>query len=128
MSSLNLFFFLMIRRPPRSTLFPYTTLFRAGIGDRRIVDQRLEAARGEVPERRDGELVPEQALRAHDDQGLTELAVHLAAQRVEELRRSGEVADLQVAVRAQLEETLEPGARMLRSLPFVAMGEQPREP
>src|SRR6476661_9083026 len=27
-----LFFFLMIRRPPRSTLFPYTTLFRSGPG------------------------------------------------------------------------------------------------
>src|SRR2546422_7429081 len=27
--SLLLFFFLMIRRPPRSTLFPYTTLFRS---------------------------------------------------------------------------------------------------
>src|SRR5438034_4216232 len=26
---LSLFFFLMIRRPPRSTLFPYTTLFRS---------------------------------------------------------------------------------------------------
>src|SRR2546425_11755135 len=26
---LQLFFFLMIRRPPRSTLFPYTTLFRS---------------------------------------------------------------------------------------------------
>src|SRR5438094_9490962 len=26
------FFFLMIRRPPRSTLFPYTTLFRSNIG------------------------------------------------------------------------------------------------
>src|SRR2546430_10357516 len=25
------FFFLMIRRPPRSTLFPYTTLFRSNI-------------------------------------------------------------------------------------------------
>src|ERR1039457_499941 len=25
----HLFFFLMIRRPPRSTLFPYTTLFRS---------------------------------------------------------------------------------------------------
>src|SRR3712207_9004829 len=25
-------FFLMIRRPPRSTLFPYTTLFRSGLG------------------------------------------------------------------------------------------------
>src|SRR5256885_12218283 len=28
----TLFFFLMIRRPPRSTLFPYTTLFRSQIG------------------------------------------------------------------------------------------------
>src|SRR6516164_2599805 len=27
------FFFLMIRRPPRSTLFPYTTLFRSGGGE-----------------------------------------------------------------------------------------------
>src|SRR2546427_13069533 len=27
--SFRLFFFLMIRRPPRSTLFPYTTLFRS---------------------------------------------------------------------------------------------------
>src|SRR5471032_3463582 len=26
---LSCFFFLMIRRPPRSTLFPYTTLFRS---------------------------------------------------------------------------------------------------
>src|SRR5258708_36423497 len=29
-----LFFFLMIRRPPRSTLFPYTTLFRSSSGAR----------------------------------------------------------------------------------------------
>src|SRR5229473_8593753 len=29
MFSLFSFFFLMIRRPPRSTLFPYTTLFRS---------------------------------------------------------------------------------------------------
>src|SRR6266480_7412310 len=28
---LTFFFFLMIRRPPRSTLFPYTTLFRSGL-------------------------------------------------------------------------------------------------
>src|SRR5256885_7134604 len=26
---MHVFFFLMIRRPPRSTLFPYTTLFRS---------------------------------------------------------------------------------------------------
>src|SRR5574337_1345387 len=30
--SLFFFFFLMIRRPPRSTLFPYTTLFRSRDG------------------------------------------------------------------------------------------------
>src|SRR3989442_11836421 len=29
-SLILIFFFLMIRRPPRSTLFPYTTLFRSG--------------------------------------------------------------------------------------------------
>src|SRR6516165_12186628 len=28
LTNILLFFFLMIRRPPRSTLFPYTTLFR----------------------------------------------------------------------------------------------------
>src|SRR2546430_10490689 len=32
------FFFLMIRRPPRSTLFPYTTLFRSRIAPRRWRD------------------------------------------------------------------------------------------
>src|SRR3712207_9523580 len=38
-----IFFFLMIRRPPRSTLFPYTTLFRSGAEDRRgeRVERRL---------------------------------------------------------------------------------------
>src|SRR2546426_8438936 len=37
------FFFLMIRRPPRSTLFPYTTLFRSRV-------RRRELAEGSVPE------------------------------------------------------------------------------
>src|SRR6476660_3654041 len=38
------FFFLMIRRPPRSTLFPYTTLFRsdaAYVNQRNAVDLRV---------------------------------------------------------------------------------------
>src|SRR2546422_9728017 len=30
---LEFFFFLMIRRPPRSTLFPYTTLFRSAAAE-----------------------------------------------------------------------------------------------
>src|SRR6266576_5103967 len=37
------FFFLMIRRPPRSTLFPYTTLFRSPA---RLQGYRLDADHG----------------------------------------------------------------------------------
>src|SRR2546426_6648390 len=63
MSSVLLFFFLMIRRPPRSTLFPYTTLFRsdsvrgAGLadGDRRLGRRELpverDAGAGRLPHR-----------------------------------------------------------------------------
>src|SRR2546425_9715691 len=42
------FFFLMIRRPPRSTLFPYTTLFRSRCrGARRATERaRRETRRG----------------------------------------------------------------------------------
>src|SRR5687767_15735534 len=36
--SFVIFFFLMIRRPPRSTLFPYTTLFRSVSGRQERVD------------------------------------------------------------------------------------------
>src|SRR3712207_8083399 len=44
------FFFLMIRRPPRSTLFPYTTLFRSDLrapwaaSPRRSSEERMRAA------------------------------------------------------------------------------------
>src|SRR3712207_9390458 len=64
----HFFFFLMIRRPPRSTLFPYTTLFRSldpffleDVHDRlvrqrvrrvlvahQLLDLRLDAARRHV--------------------------------------------------------------------------------
>src|SRR5690349_22888034 len=42
-----LFFFLMLRRPPRSTLFPYTTLFRSD----RAVPGRARGAAGETRRR-----------------------------------------------------------------------------
>src|SRR2546426_8913611 len=38
--SLLFFFFLMIRRPPRSTLFPYTTLFRSKVAVERAKRSR----------------------------------------------------------------------------------------
>src|SRR2546430_8299478 len=55
------FFFLMIRRPPRSTLFPYTTLFRsAGVRD------LADPGRRQAPPLRDGQ--DEVDLLRRDDQ------------------------------------------------------------
>src|SRR3989475_12097280 len=50
MTARCLFFFLMIRRPPRSTLFPYTTLFRsrARVLIAQAGDERLVAPTGEL--------------------------------------------------------------------------------
>src|SRR2546430_17682668 len=36
------FFFLMIRRPPRSTLFPYTTLFRSQMPGAHLIEDHAE--------------------------------------------------------------------------------------
>src|SRR3712207_8305432 len=72
-------FFLMIRRPPRSTLFPYTTLFRSDqAGGREAVQQ--EGRRGEHGElRRQKEarasrrLWPQAALEEGQDRKSTRL-------------------------------------------------------
>src|SRR2546430_3694317 len=45
------FFFLMIRRPPRSTLFPYTTLFRSISLRGRLAASRSSATRWVFPTR-----------------------------------------------------------------------------
>src|SRR5436309_11146837 len=59
-----IFFFLMIPRPPRSTLFPYTTLFRServfrilvvGIAAGKEVTRALEVAEGGATPRRSEE-------------------------------------------------------------------------
>src|SRR3989442_4384485 len=46
--SIVFFFFLMIRRPPRSTLFPYTTLFRSTEEERHGEVQGCHTGRGEL--------------------------------------------------------------------------------
>src|SRR5688572_32767252 len=55
---LFLFFFLMIRRPPRSTLFPYTTLFRS-------LDESRKAARAVRAALHDAVPVHRRTLRGH---------------------------------------------------------------
>src|SRR3712207_9009740 len=47
----------MIRRPPRSTLFPYTTLFRSRQGGR-VEHERLEALAGAGHRRHDDLISP----------------------------------------------------------------------
>src|SRR3712207_8264559 len=56
----------MIRRPPRSTLFPYTTLFRSDL--RRMVDEFSSFARMPKPVFREEEIVEvaRQALFLHE--------------------------------------------------------------
>src|SRR2546426_8973046 len=57
------FFFLMIRRPPRSTLFPYTTLFRsleAALRAVRVATERIDLTKhaGEHPRMGATDVVP----------------------------------------------------------------------
>src|SRR2546430_16820168 len=51
------FFFLMIRRPPRSTLFPYTTLFRSlgCLGAGAVNADSVRATGAEAPAGEDGQ-------------------------------------------------------------------------
>src|SRR2546429_4904605 len=64
------FFFLMIRRPPRSTLFPYTTLFRSPRLAPRVavsneVDANLLSHDPEIARRRSEEHTSELQSRLH---------------------------------------------------------------
>src|SRR5436190_7290753 len=63
------FFFLMIRRPPRSTLFPYTTLFRS-----RSVRGRVRRTR--PPCRRPRTSRPRRLTRRRSEEHTSELQSH----------------------------------------------------
>src|SRR2546422_10118089 len=75
------FFFLMIRRPPRSTLFPYTTLFRSPL------EQGLHHRPARPPHRieRDGEPAPPDPRDVQDEIGRAscrEKSVDLGGRRI----------------------------------------------
>src|SRR3712207_8076068 len=55
---ISFFFFLMIRRPPRSTLFPYTTLFRSRAdGDETTVARGKIGPQPQIPEQHIGRVL-----------------------------------------------------------------------
>src|SRR5256885_12198295 len=64
-----MFFFLMIRRPPRSTLFPYTTLFRSGRKPHAGVERRARLQSGLAFGRRhqDHRVVDRRGLRRSEE-------------------------------------------------------------
>src|SRR5260370_5924482 len=73
-----LFFFLMIRRPPRSTLFPYTTLFRSSgvrAGDRHRPQEDQDGADGGRRDPRHLDLLEVDAGRSEEH--TSELQSHL---------------------------------------------------
>src|SRR2546422_11189129 len=89
------FFFLMIRRPPRSTLFPYTTLFRSGIGadDARGAHHELErrldlaaqrAGRPEVGRREDR---PQHLARSEEHTSELQSRLHLVCRLLLEKKK-----------------------------------------
>src|SRR3712207_7390221 len=93
------FFCLMIRRPPRSTLFPYTTLFRSIGGHARMLDEwalekdpqraklSVEAIRREA--KRMGDLVESLLALTRGDEGARpEVGSHDLAAVAEEDRKS----------------------------------------
>src|SRR5471030_3410432 len=57
------FFFLMIRRPPRSTLFPYTTLFRSDYNTKKVHVERFLNQRAKVKVRSEEHTSELQSLR-----------------------------------------------------------------
>src|SRR3712207_9313406 len=73
------FFFLMIRRPPRSTLFPYTTLFRSN-PFKTLKDQRVPLEI-KVQTRQPGKDAPP-SIETYIDCWLTSYSKTLSAQNI----------------------------------------------
>src|SRR5690348_17724886 len=81
-----IYFFLMLRRPPRSTLFPYTTLFRSqphrglgarvGLGCRRAEQQRVARAQ------------PDHQLRSEEHTSELQSPVHLVCRLLLEKKKT----------------------------------------
>src|SRR2546430_8931572 len=106
------FFFLMIRRPPRSTLFPYTTLFRSqvrAIGGQPARGFRHVAARGGQGARDQGAL---EAVRSEEHtselQSQSNLVCRLLLEKKNYTQRSADTSRLSSAGTASI--TSPPGA------------------
>src|SRR3989449_397973 len=113
-----IFFFLMIRRPPRSTLFPYTTLFRSnkdnttiidGSGDRKAIEGRIKQLRTQIEETTsdyDREKLQERLAKLAGGVAIIRVG---AATETEMKEKKARVEDAMHATRAAVEEGIVPG-------------------
>src|SRR2546429_4990102 len=98
------FFFLMIRRPPRSTLFPYTTLFRSpvcgrGLGGAHGAHHGRHAPAGvRVPARLHRPAEPAGQRRCRSEEHTSELQsrLHLVCRLLLEKKKEHVTADTEV--------------------------------
>src|SRR5688572_32518104 len=93
----------MIRRPPRSTLFPYTTLFRSALSDggREEYRQRSTVVRSR-PLAQPAESIPDQVRRSEEHtselQSQSNLVCRLLLEKKKQLRPGGDLRDEQTAL------------------------------
>src|SRR5205823_12188542 len=89
----------MIRRPPRSTLFPYTTLFRSVCKTPAEVESALRALRGYV-----GSIAREQRSEEHTSE-LQSLAYLVCRLLLEKKKKSGWIGSCSPLARIPINKT-----------------------
>src|SRR2546422_1436681 len=85
----------MIRRPPRSTLFPYTTLFRSEVARRsrgtpRIANRLLKRVRDYAQVRADGFITQAVAARSEEHTSELQSRLHLVCRLLLEKKKKNE--------------------------------------
>ncbi len=85
------------------------------------------AVAGEFLQPRHRALVAQQRFRRHQDQGLADVALELAAQDVEVIGRVAAIGHLHIVFGAHLQEAFKARGGMFRTLAFIAMRQQADE-
>src|SRR2546427_9625085 len=95
------FFFLMIRRPPRSTLFPYTTLFRSPVDDGDIVragDRYVDAVGTRVDADRYGAIADGDGGRSEEHTSELQSQSNLVCRLLLEKKKNIECAVVEIVI------------------------------
>src|SRR5215216_7498067 len=93
MCMLVCFFFLMIRRPPRSTLFPYTTLFRSAAAPRRPAREARRDPRGRGARRARPAPADRKSTRLNSSHQIISYAVFCLKKKKQKTKRREEKKD-----------------------------------